>query len=538
MAELAIPLVAAFVLGFLVQQVGLPPLVGYLGAGFLLAGAGVDPGPGLDVVADLGVLLLLFGIGLKLRLSTLARPVVWAGTTLHLLGGLFVLGGVLVVLGSLGAPLLGDVALQEVLLLAFALGFSSTVFAVKALEEFGESNSLAGKLSLAVLVMQDILAVLFLVAVGGVPSIWAVPVVGAIVLARPLWHWLLARTGYEELLLLLGLVLAFGAAAAFEAVGVKPDLGALVAGMLLANHPKAGDLAKQLLGAKDVLLIGFFLSIGLGGLPDAGTLLTAALLLVALPLKTFGHLVVFSRFGYRSRTIWHATVTLANYSEFGLIVVAVGVEEGLLGPEWAAVMAVLVAASFVVAAPPNSRRYDLFSRYHDLLHRFERAVTNPADALLDPGRAEVLVFGVGRVGTGAYDEIAMTQDVSVVGVERSASMVAMHQQAGRRVIRGDALDSEFWDRMRLHPETRLVVLAMNDHGANLKAARRIRRVLPEVSIAAVAQHVDEVEELEAAGVDVARNLYEEAGQGLADDACALVPGLRPTGRGGGPMRSP
>ncbi len=537
MADLAIPLAAAFALGFLVQQIGLPPLVGYLAAGFLLAAAEVDPGPGLEVVSDLGVLLLLFGIGLKLKPSTLARPVVWAGTTLHLLGGLFVLGGLLLVLGWLGAPLLGDLDLAELLILAFALGFSSTVFAVKALEEYGESSSLAGRLALAVLVMQDIFAVGFLVAVGGVPSIWAVTVIGAIVLARPLWHWLLTRTGYEELLVLLGFVLAFGAAAAFEAVGVKPDLGALVAGMLLATHPKAGDLSGGLLNAKDVLLIGFFLSIGLGGLPDAGTVVTAMLLLVALPAKTFGHLLVFSRFGYRSRTIWHATVTLANYSEFGLIVVAVGVEEGLLGQEWAAVMALLVASSFVVAAPPNSRRYDLFARYATILNRFERDVVNPADAVLDPGKAEVLVFGMGRVGTGAYDELAMTQEVSVVGVERSRTIVVRHEGEGRRVIRGDALDSEFWDRMRLHPETRLVVLAMNDHGANLRATRRIRATLPDVSIAAVAQHVDEVRELEEAGADVARNLYEEAGQGLADDACALVPGLRPTGRGGGPMRT-
>lgn len=266
MADLAIPLAAAFALGFLVQQVGLPPLVGYLGAGFLLSAAGIEPGPGLDLVADLGILLLLFGIGLKLKPSMLARPVVWLGTTLHLAGGILVFGGVLVGLGLLGAPLVADLGVAEIVLLSFAFGFSSTVFAVKALDEFNEASSLAGRLSLGILVMQDILAVLFIVAVGGLPSIWAVPVLALVVLGRPLWNWLLARAGYEELLVLLGLVLAFGAASAFEAVGVKPDLGALVAGMLLASHPKAADLSAGLLGAKDMLLIGFFLSIGLAGL--------------------------------------------------------------------------------------------------------------------------------------------------------------------------------------------------------------------------------------------------------------------------------
>ncbi len=527
MAEVAIPLAVAFVLGFAVQQVGLPPLVGYLAAGFALAVFGFEPGPALDVVADLGVLLLLFGIGLKLKPRTLARPVVWLGTTVHLAGGIVVLGPILLVLGALGVPLLTDVSVGEAVLLAFALGFSSTVFAVKVLESFNESKSLAGRIAIAVLVMQDVAAVVFLVAVGGVPSPWAIPLVAAVVLARPVWVWLLERTGYEELLLLLGLVLALGVgAAAFEAVGVKPDLGALVVGMLLADHPKAKDLSEGLLGFKDVLLIGFFLSIGLSGLPDGGTLVTVVALLLLLPLKTVGHLVVFSRFHLRARTVWHATVTLANYSEFGLIVIAVGIEEGLVDPAWGVVMAVLVAASFVVASPPNRRRYDLYARYHDQLVALERDGVNPDDALIDPGEATVLVFGMGRVGEGAYDELLIAQQGSVVGVDRSKSRVAAHVEAGRHVVRGDALDSDFWERVVLHPGLTLAVLAMNDHTANLEATRRIRTFLPDVAIAAVALHADEVAELEEAGVDVARNLYEEAGQGLADDACGVVPGLR------------
>lgn len=526
MTEIAIPLTVAFGLGFASQQIRLPPLVGYLAAGFLLHAFGFESSPAIDTLGDVGVLLLLFGIGLKLKLTTLLRPVVWAGTSIHLLASTMVFALVLGAIGVLGAPLVDDLDLGQVAIVGFALAFSSTVFAVKALEQFGEGSSLAGSLAIAILVMQDIFAVVFLVAVGSTPSWWAIPMVGAVIAARPLYAWLLNRAGYDELLLLFGLVLAIGVGAGtFEAVGLKPDLGALIVGLTLSNHPKASDLSSTLLGFKDILLIGFFLSIGLGGLPDASTLVVAAVVLALLPIKTLGYLAILSRFRLRGRTIWHSSVTLANYSEFGLIVVAVGVEEGLLDPAWAVVIAVVVAASFALAAPPNTLRYQLYQRFSERLSALERTPVHDDDALIDPGDAKVMVFGMGRVGSGAYDELLAKQVGGVLGVDRRAEVVQAHTEEGRNAIRGDALDSDFWERVCLHPGIELAVLAMNDHGANVRAIRRIRSFLPDISIAAVASHRDEVAELEALGVDVARNLYEEAGQGLADDAFNAIPGL-------------
>jgi voltage-gated potassium channel Kch len=95
-------------------------------------------------------------------------------------------------------------------------------------------------------------------------------------------------------------------------------------------------------------------------------------------------------------------------------------------------------------------------------------------------------------------------------------------QAGRNVIRGDALDRDFWERLRLRPCLQLAVLAMNDHDANLEAARRVKANFPDIRIAATARYADQVTELREAGVDIARNLYGEAGQGLADDAADLL----------------
>ena len=527
MDELGIVLAVAFLLGFVAERGGLPPLVGYLAAGFALAALDVEPISGLDTLADLGVLLLLFGIGLKLRPETLARPVVWAGATLHMAGWMLVVTPLLLALGAVGLPLVRDLTATEAALVAFALSFSSTVFAVKALQTTNEGGSLAGRVAIGWLVIQDVVAVVFLVAVGGVPSPWAVPVVAAVVLLRPAWAWLLDRSGYGELMMLLGLSLALGVGAAtFEAVGIKPDLGALVVGMLLASHPKAGDLAEHLLGLKDLLLLAFFLSIGLAGLPDGPTVLVAVVLMALVPAKVAGQLVLLLRYRLRGRTAWHAGLTLGNYSEFGLIVVAVGVSQELLAPVWATVMALLVAVSFAAASPVNRQRYRLYRRFQDRLARWEQDELAPSDAVIDPGPTTVMVFGMGRIGEGAYDEFARAHPDGVLGVERSPVVVERQAASGRRVVSGDALDLEFWQRIRLHPGLRLVVLAMNDHAEVLEATRRIRADLPDVAIAAIASHPDEVRQLHDAGVTVARNLYEEAGQGLATDAANVVPGLR------------
>ncbi len=517
-------LVVAFAFGFGASVVRLPPLVGYLAAGFVLHGFGYETTEGIDLVADFGVLLLLFGIGLKLRLRTLGRPAVWGGATIHLAVSTAVIGALLLGAGALGLPLTSELSLGQAALVGFAFSFSSTVFAVKALEERNEAASLQGRIAVGILIVQDIFAVAFLtVAVDATPSLWAVPVALAVVAARPIYGWLLDRSGHGELLILLGLALAIGVGAeSFDQVGLKPDLGALVVGLTLAGHRRAPELAETLLGFKDILLIGFFLSIGLDGAPGAAALGVAVVALLVLPLKAIGFGWLLTRFRFRARTAWHSSITLTTYSEFGLIVAVIGVDQGLIDSRWTSALAVAVAVSFALAAPLNTARYTIYARWSDHLSRLQRHPIQPDDALIEPLDAKIIVFGMGRVGAGAYEELVKRRTTAVLGVDRHDATVALNAAAGRHTIRGDALDFEFWDRLRLHPGIELIVLAMGDHNANLEAVRRVQDFLPEVRIAASASYADEVRELEAAGVDVARNLYGEAGQGLADDACDLL----------------
>jgi len=515
-------LATAFLLGFAAKRVGLPPLVGYLAAGFVLHAFGYDVTEAIEVISELGILLLLFGIGLKLRPKTLARPSVWASATVFAAVATGVVGALLLAIGALGIPLARDLDPATAALVGFALSFSSTVFAVQALERTNESDSLAGRTAIGVLILQDIFAVAFLVlAEGKWPSPWAIIIIPAFVLLRPIAGWFLDHSGHGEVLVLLGFTLAVGIGAGmFELLGMKPDLGALVAGLLLSGHPRSGEMADRLLGFKDLFLVGFFLSIGLAGTPSAAAWGIGLMIVVLLPAKTFGFLWLFTRFRLRARTSLHASLTLSTFSEFGLIVGAAALAEGLVDQAWVSTVAVAVAGSFVVASFADSHRYELYGRWLDRLRGLERRPTLAEDSVTDCGDARVIVFGMGRIGTGAYDEIIASRGAVAVGVDRDSDRVTMHQAEGRNVVRGDALDRDYWEQVRFHPEVDLVIAAMSNHGANLECVHRVQEFLPDARIAAIARYPDQIAALCAAGVDVARNLYEEAGQALADDATA------------------
>ena len=519
-------ILVAFGFGFVATRAGLPPLVGYLAAGFVLHEMGHTTSDGLEAIADLGVLLLLFGIGLKLRAVTLAKPVVWATTVAHAMISSLAIAASLVIAGVIGLPLADELDLGQALLLGFALSFSSTVAAVKALEDRSEATSLVGTVAVGILVVQDIFAVGYLAFTAGEPpSPWAPAVVAGLVLLRPVYGWLLGNSGHGELLPLLGVALAAGVGAAgFDAVGLKADLGALVIGAAMAGHPRSGELADRVLSLKDLLLVGFFLSIGLSGTPPAIAWGIAGGLLLLIPFQGFVFLVLITRFRLRSRTALNTSLSLATYSEFGLIVVVAAAAAGDLDETWVSAVAIAVGLSFITVAVLGRVQAGVQRLAAPLLDALERHPLAKEDAIIDVAAARAIVFGMGRVGAGAYDEIARRRGDVVIGVDRKEDVVAAHLTSGRNVVRGDARDSEFWERIRFHEDLELIVVALNSHEANLECVARAHERRPSARVAAIAAYPDEVTQLREAGVAVARNLYEEAGQALADDALSITEG--------------
>jgi predicted Kef-type K+ transport protein len=511
------PLGLAFLFGLVARLANLPPLIGFLAAGFLLGAVGMQSTPALQEIADLGVTLLLFTIGLKLHLRDLAAPVVWFGASLHMALIVGFVALLVMLLGVLGLGSFAGLSLQTALLIGFALSFSSTVFAVKVLEARGEMGSIHGRVAIGMLIVQDIIAVVFIaISAGKLPSIWALLLFGLIPL-RPLLFRLLEKVGHGELLVLFGWLLPLAGAGLFELVGVKADLGALVLGVLLAGHAKTNELAKSLLSFKDLFLIGFFLSIGLSGELSWAALTTALILVVLiLPVKTALYFFLMTSQRMRARSATLASASLANFSEFGLIVGAIGVSEGMLGSYWLSVLAIALAISFLLAAPLNSVSKSLYQRWRHPLHRFERRTRLPGDEVIRPGKAQVVVFGMGRVGTGAYDYLRSRWGDVVLGIDIDRNCVDRHQVAGRNVVLGDATDADFWARAERSGRVRLALLAFSDHEENMAVARLLREQGFALELASVAHYPDHEQALRDAGVRAVFNFYAGAGENFAE----------------------
>ena len=496
----------AFSLGLVVRAIGLPPLVGYLLAGFVISATASDlnlPPEGPSIihhVAHLGVLLLLFTVGLKLNVRSLGKPEVLGGSTLH-----FVLSIVL----TLPAVLfIFDVSWYQALMLAVALAFSSTVLAAKVLEGEREIRAFHGRVAIGILIMQDLLALLVMsLANGTTPSPWAL-LVFALPLLRPLLYKLLDASGHEDLLILFGLMLALVIGGqGFELVGLSSELGALVFGAMLAKHPRAGELSKSLWSIKEFFLVGFFLQIGIDGLPDANAWLFAGVMSLLLPLKALLFFLLLILFKLRARSAFLTSISLTNYSEFGLIVASVVL------PEWLIPLALTVAISFVISAPLNRMAHPLYDRLCNWLLKFERNIHHPDEQPVSLGDAQVLIMGMGRTGSAAYNYLKNNR--KIIAMDSDPAKVREHQRKGSNIFYADAEDQVFWQDLNFG-DVEAVILSMNDVEAKMIAAKKLRNAGFKGFIVSHSMHDDEARDIIAAGADQTYLTMSEAGVGIAE----------------------
>lgn len=495
----------AFIFGFVASRAHLPPLVGYLVAGLALSIAGYEGGEMLKEISHLGVLFLLFTVGLHIQLKNILRFDILGVSLSHLFISTLIFTPILLFFGF---------ELETSVILAITLGFSSTVLTAKNLERRNELGAFYGRTAIGILIVQDLVAIAIIAYTGGgTPSLWGLSLF-ALPLIRPLLIRLLSYLQDDEIWMLFGLGLALGGAALFELFHISGELGALVAGMLLAADERAGKIRKQMWGIKEAFLIGFFLEVGLIGFPSVDGVYLIGLLLLLLPLKSFLFYFLFTRFRLRGRTSFLATISLTSYSEFTLIAGAVAVSNGFFPPSTLVVLGLLTASSYAFNSPLSVNEESLWDRWHDFLMNLELKGPHPEHQAVSIGSAEYLIVGMGNAGRAAYDKLKQ-QKKPVVGMDIDPSRIEKNLAAGRRVIYGDIQDRDLWTGLDLK-NVKSVMIAMGNETVKENATKTLREAGFDGLIYVLTMREEEAEIMQRAGASAVSIPIKEAGERLAE----------------------
>ncbi len=499
----------AFIIGFLFYKIGLPPLLGFLAGGFVLSVYGYQSTHALEEIAHSGVIFLLFTLGLKIRLKNFLQPEVAVSGLLQIAVSVLLLMGLFTVIG-----INAGFTTSQTILLGILLGVASTVIAAKGLEEKGELDSYHGRLAIGILVMEDIILIGILAFTGlKAPSPWALALL-LLPLLKPVLVRVLRLIKNDELLLLYGVLMAFGGAALFEFVGLGGELGAFCFGVLHAGEEKAGDVSKKLWSLREAFLTVFFLKIGLTGLPSWADLWYALALVIILPFRVAVFFGILSIFRLRARTSFLTATSLASFSEFAIITGAVAVTVGILPPSMLITLTTIVAVSFLFGAPVNAKANQLFNKLEPILTRFESKRSRSDAEPVNIGIANYLIVGMGRAGTSSYDYF-QERGLKVVGFDTDPNVLSSHRAKKRRVLYGDANSKLLWQNLDIS-KLQGVVVTTPEEEAKMSVVEALRARGFQGHISVMVDSESQATQLKNIGVNTICSPLVQAGVELAE----------------------
>jgi CPA2 family monovalent cation:H+ antiporter-2 len=514
--SLAITLLAALgsalVLGALAHRVGLAPMIGYIAAGLVVGpftpGVVADPDEVL-ALADIGVALLMFSIGLQFRLAELRE-----------VGRLVLIGApvqvaITMCLGALTALWLGS-SVPEALFLGAVVSICSSVVLVKIAGEGTLASSPHGRIAFSWSIVQDLLTVVLVVLLtavadpeqsgivdAGLAVLIALVFVGAVLVVGsrllPVVLGRVALLGSRELFVVAVAVIAIGTAALAHEVGVSVALGAFIAGLALAESDLAASVLGEIVPLRELFATVFFVSVGILLQPAAilaGWPLVLALLLLIVLGKglVVAGIVRISRRPFATALL--AGGLVAQSGEFSFVLATVGLEIGALDREVFSHAMGAVVISILMAAPVTRAASLLGAR---LERRFPSAPMVAASRA-SPGelRRHVVLVGYGVVGR-TVGRVLEARSIPWVAVDADYPMVRSALEAGKPLLYGDAATREVLDAARIQTASTMVI-ALNDPLATQQAAAYGLSRNERLHVVARAHSAQEEAELRRIGV--------------------------------------
>jgi Kef-type K+ transport system membrane component KefB len=540
-SNIAVCLVAAMLLGFLMKLLRQPSLLGYLGAGVLIGPVGLElisDHSEIVTISEIGLILLLFMIGLEIDLRKMLAAGKWVIVPGLLqfpicVGGSYAIFGLL---QSLGVDI--GIGTYARLYAAVAVSLSSTMIVVKLLFDKTELDTLPGRITVGILIFQDIWAIIVLAIQPNVnnPELLGIARtfgVGAVLvgLALGLSRWVLPfvfRTVAQvpELMLVISLGWCFLVAlvAAHPAVGLSMEMGALIAGVSLATYPYSLEVVAKAISIRDFFITLFFVALGMQiPLPTLGVVVTAlAIAAVALLARAVGIFGVLYAAQAGHRTSLLAAINLSQVSEFSLVIAAIGVELGHIDSDTLAYLIWVFALLAVTSTYAVTFSYPL----QDLLSRVVGAVglrdLKQAPVEEKATKHKIVLLGFFRIAAAFLHEItarypALMPHIKVIDFNPKAKE---HLEAmGMAYVYGDISHQDTLHHAAVH-DADLVICTIPDSflrgTTNAKLVKLLKGLCPHSRIVVTAETGNQARELYAEGADYVLESTHVAGVVLAD----------------------
>jgi Kef-type K+ transport system membrane component KefB len=542
--ELAAILVIAGVIGILALKLRQPLIISYILTGIVVGPAGLgwaSGGSELKLLSSIGIAVLLFLVGLKLDVGLIRSvgPVALAtGLGQIVFTALF---GFLLSLGLGFTPV-------KAIYIAVCLTFSSTIIIVKLLSDKREIDSLHGRIAVGFLVVQDIAVILAMILLtsfntsseGSFASqaarllfVGTMFVLGTVATMRWVMPPLLGRLAQnQELLVLFAVAWAVGLAALADGVSFSKEVGAFLGGVSIASTPYREAIASRLTGLRDFLLLFFFIDLGSGlNLSAAGLQLWPALVLSVFVLVGNPLIVVaiMGSMGYRRRTGLLAGLTVAQISEFSLILAALGLRLGQIGQGEVSLITLVGVITIGLSTYMILGSDRLYKWLEKPLRVFERAIpfSELMDSISGPAGVDVILLGLGRFGSAIHRQL-QPHHLSVLGIDFDPQALRQAAASGMAVQYGDSEDPEFTSSLPLSSST-VVVSTLPSLEANAAISHGLQSAGFRGHFIATAHNEAEVVRLQFLGAQRTLLPFFDAAERAAELIVEDLTQLRSTG---------
>jgi Kef-type K+ transport system membrane component KefB len=475
--ELSLIIAIGTVVSLIMRVLKQPLIIGHILTGILVGPsvmALVESADTIEIFSKIGIALLLFIIGLGLNPKVIKEVGKVAA-----IGGLLQIGFT-ALFGWMAATLMG-LTHTEAVLLALALSFSSTIIILKLLSDKKEQSRLYGKITVGILLIQDVIATLsllfitsqgdgsgfsatqlLLLAAKGIGIAIPVFLIGSKIL--PKMHNLIA--GSQEFLFLFAIGWGFGIAALFQAANFSIEIGALIAGISLAGLPYTQEISSRLRPLRDFFVVVFFINLG-AQLNFSNFLLILPMVLVSVLIvviiKPMVVVITMGLLGYTKRTSFKAAITLSQISEFSLVLGTIAFSKGRVSEDFVSILTLVALITIAVSTYLIMYSDKLYAALEQHLSMFERAKAR-YEQKESRKHYEMVLFGYQR-GGHEFVKVFRSLKKRFIVVDYDPEVIDTLEHEQIEYMYGDATDVELLEELGLD-KSKMIVSTMTDHETN------------------------------------------------------------------------